>query len=456
MKSKVDLNGSLYVPAIANVSTANNSAITLQSIGTLITRNVADTNPALTIDLVNGSATGNIANFNSVGVSRSYVNSLGYFYTPGIRNFTTMGNAEITLPTTGVAISRNIGDGNAALRVEQIHASSTGNLAEFAKSGTTNMRIGSDGRLSTRIGMENYSDSSSAKIEVATTGTIISRNVADANPALKVDLANASATANIAEFKFGGTDKLVITRAGEISTTAACYTGTIASSTGMQNRSSPTYAKVITGDTGTNITRDVADARPALTVDLINTSATGNIAEFLSGGTVKTYISKAGSITTAGSLNGTYLTSTIATGTAPLTVASTTLVTNLNADKIDGADLQTTITDNNAYIPSSGAVVRYTDLYYAPKYAIVAEVGSSRNLGTTDVNRIIFGSGTTTFTIPADTFTTGSQITIMRTGTATITVTAGTGVSLNGTSAGSKTLDTQYKAMTLICLTANA
>ena len=31
--------------------------------------------------------------------------------------------------------------------------------------------------------------------------------------------------------------------------------------------------------------------------------------------------------------------STVSTGTAPLTVASTTLVTNLNADKIDGLDV---------------------------------------------------------------------------------------------------------------------
>ena len=35
-------------------------------------------------------------------------------------------------------------------------------------------------------------------------------------------------------------------------------------------------------------------------------------------------------------VQGTILKSTIATGTAPLTVASTTVVTNLNADQLDG------------------------------------------------------------------------------------------------------------------------
>lgn len=43
-----------------------------------------------------------------------------------------------------------------------------------------------------------------------------------------------------------------------------------------------------------------------------------------------------GAITSTGAIQGTTLTSTVETGTAPLTVASTTLVTNLNADLLDG------------------------------------------------------------------------------------------------------------------------
>lgn len=39
-----------------------------------------------------------------------------------------------------------------------------------------------------------------------------------------------------------------------------------------------------------------------------------------------------------GSVSATQLKSTVATGTSPLTVASTTVVTNLNADKLDGQD----------------------------------------------------------------------------------------------------------------------
>ena len=45
-------------------------------------------------------------------------------------------------------------------------------------------------------------------------------------------------------------------------------------------------------------------------------------------------------------ITGTRLTSTIATGTAPLTVASTTVVTNLNADLVDGLHVATSATAN--------------------------------------------------------------------------------------------------------------
>ncbi len=53
----------------------------------------------------------------------------------------------------------------------------------------------------------------------------------------------------------------------------------------------------------------------------------------------------------------------VATGTAPLTVASTTKVTNLNADKLDGADLDTTTTlgTSDTKIPSQKAVKTYVD-----------------------------------------------------------------------------------------------
>ncbi len=59
-------------------------------------------------------------------------------------------------------------------------------------------------------------------------------------------------------------------------------------------------------------------------------------------------ISTTGSIA-ASSVSASTLTSTVATGTSPLTVASTTKVTNLNADKLD--DKETSATGGNSIIP---------------------------------------------------------------------------------------------------------
>jgi hypothetical protein len=55
--------------------------------------------------------------------------------------------------------------------------------------------------------LRNGGSGNNAKIDVATTGTTISRNVADSNPALVVNLANASASGNIQVWQKAGSDK---------------------------------------------------------------------------------------------------------------------------------------------------------------------------------------------------------------------------------------------------------
>jgi hypothetical protein len=64
----------------------------------------------------------------------------------------------------------------------------------------------------------------------------------------------------------------------------------------------------------------------------------GELITFQTGstGAVNSSIDSGGNLTMAGYVSGTTLTSTVTSGTAPLTVASTTLVSNLNADLLDG------------------------------------------------------------------------------------------------------------------------
>lgn len=72
-----------------------------------------------------------------------------------------------------------------------------------------------------------------------------------------------------------------------------------------------------------------------------NASITGNIVLNSNGNTSLQGVSASGTITAAsvsstGNISGSQLISSVADGTAPLTVASTTVVQNLNADNVDG------------------------------------------------------------------------------------------------------------------------
>jgi len=62
------------------------------------------------------------------------------------------------------------------------------------------------------------------------------------------------------------------------------------------------------------------------------------------GTTLAATLTGAGALTLVGALSATTLTSTVTTGTAPFTVSSTTKVTNLNADLLDGLNSATTAT----------------------------------------------------------------------------------------------------------------
>lgn len=96
-----------------------------------------------------------------------------------------------------------------------------------------------------------------------------------------------------------------------------------------------------------------------------------------------TYVKKAGdtmtgALTNSSTISGSKLISTVATGTAPIQVSSTTLCTNLNADMVDGVDVKdiehtlyaqsTTknylkIQVNYKYFPNSYKIVEYIDGY---------------------------------------------------------------------------------------------
>lgn len=124
-----------------------------------------------------------------------------------------------------------------------------------------------------------------------------------------------------------------------------------------------------------------------------------------------TYVKKAGdamtgALTNSSTISGSKLISTVATGTAPIQVASTTLCTNLNADMVDGVNVKdiehtlyisSTVNNylkiqvNHKYFPNSYKIVEYVDGYiyvyqlsvngYAPTFTDIQLISGKVHTG---------------------------------------------------------------------------
>jgi hypothetical protein len=167
-------------------------------------------------------------------------------------------------------------------------ASHTALLQDWLANGNPRARIDVNGiiRLS---GVANISTQNNSFIDTSTTGTIISRNQATSDPALIVNLANASATGNIQLWQKAGVAQSWVNGLGEFVTNA------ILNKTSFQN------SLITLGDTGTSIVRDVNDANLALRIN--KNQGTGKITSFQFGGVEKAYVEIDGDIFNT---NGTY------------------------------------------------------------------------------------------------------------------------------------------------------
>jgi hypothetical protein len=92
-------------------------------------------------------------------------------------------------------------------------ASQTANLQEWKVNGGTLAFVTNLGRIATNLGIGSGT-ANNAYVNTPTTGVVISRNIADSNPALIVNLANASATSDITRFQKAGTTLSTIANNG--------------------------------------------------------------------------------------------------------------------------------------------------------------------------------------------------------------------------------------------------
>lgn len=139
---------------------------------------------------------------------------------------------------------------------------------------------------------------------------------------------------------------------------------------------------------------------------------------------------------------------------------------------VAGTDYQTPLTAGTDYatpasvaacIPSSekgansgvASLDSYGKVNAAQTSARIVSKSAAYTLQSSDAGCLLAVTGTTTITIPS-TLPLGTEIEIMNYGTGTVTVAAASGVTLNGVSAGSKTVAEQYTSAVMKAITATA
>ena len=158
------------------------------------------------------------------------------------------------------------------------------------------------------------------------------------------------------------------------SVAGANVSGTVANATYATTAGSATTAGTVTTNAQPNITSLGSLSSLIVTgnINAGNISGGNNVSANYFTGTLYGAANTAGTVTTAaqpnitsvgtltglsvnGSITASTITSNVATGTSPLTVASTTLVTNLNADLLDGYNSATAATANTVVVRDANA-----------------------------------------------------------------------------------------------------
>jgi len=144
-----------YAIRFNNGDLANSPAFTIETTGLV---GINETSPTAQLQVKSGatnrvplivdtlaSHTANLQEWRVNNVIQMRVDSSFGIYGTALRNISNGSNSAVIVDTTGTTISRNIADANPSLIVNQIHASSTGDIAQFQFGGTTQANIARDG-----------------------------------------------------------------------------------------------------------------------------------------------------------------------------------------------------------------------------------------------------------------------------------------------------------------------
>ena len=152
------------------------------------------------------------------------------------------------------------------------------------------------------------------------------------------------------------------------------------------------------------------------------------------------------SVAATGAVSGTTLTSTVATGTAPLTVASTTLVSNLNADKLDGLH-KGGIQPANANLTNVAALTVQSLPSTIISVTENTQTGTTYTVLSTDNGKVVTLNNGSAITVTVPTLSAGFSCTFIQKGAGQVTFTT-SGTTVSNAHSQTKTFG-QYAAVTL-------
>lgn len=370
----------LASPALTGTVTGNNT----------IPYSILAQGAGLSVLGVTGSATANIAaitgaasqffGVNSAGTALAFqtmggdatlsgptltiaANAITYAKFQQVAASSLVGNATGSLANaTGITLGSTLSFSGSALQTGAISGDVTSSANSFATTlATVNSNVGSFGS-STAIpiftingkGLITAASTAAVIAPAGTlTGTTLASNVVTSSLTsvgtlagltvtgsftatglvTNADLVNASTTVNGQTCTLGSTCTISAS-AGSVTIGTTTITSGATNSILYQNGASPagTIGEITTANNGVLVTS--AAGVPSISSTL-PTAVQSNIVQL---GTQAAALAMGGqNITGAGTITGTQITSTISTGTAPLVVASTTNVPNLNASSLNGA-----------------------------------------------------------------------------------------------------------------------
>ena len=408
-----NVSGAVTYAATANAVAGGNVMGTVANATYALTAGTATTaTTANAVALANVSGAGNVASLNKDGSASNVLYGNGVF-----APISVSAGSQILNGTSNVSVASS---GNITMGVD-----GTANVVVISNSGNY---ITTPGNVKANYFIGNGSQLTGIDT-LTVSGADIANRIANGTSNIDTPISGGNITVGI-----GGTANTAIFTTSGI--TANRFTGNLFLSLAGTTNSAIVSAnmadndqfRIYVGGTSTNngfleiATGD--DGNEPIYFRQYSTTNFGTIARTLTLLDASGDTSMPGKLTVTGNVSGNILVSTVAIGTAPLAVTSTTKVTNLNADLLDGYDTATANTANTVAVRTTTGNIAAN--YFVGNGYYLTGIDTLSVSGADVANRIANGTSN------IDTPTSGGNITVGIGGTSNTVIFTSTGVNVAG------------------------